>query len=450
MTRRGGGGALYVPGWIELPDTLAPVGVAAADGDSSTAAAGSADFTFCGWFAFFHEPPSGARTILKLSAADEGGGNARSIEVAIGRQDCAGDPDACPFVFVLTVTNGAGTFTRHSAQGIGDYEGVGELGGGCTYGALADGGKPPRMCHLAVTVGTNPLPPYQDTMALYVNGAFDSALGGVDLLPARGEYGANTLGPFRGFAYDARVYNAVLTDFTSTLDGMFPFPSIAPTTSPSASPSEAPVRRLPKGLFGKLAAQRFTGYYDGDVTSSVFSAPDGAPGHMFGDERDSLGGEEAYSYKLTGYFYPPKTAKYSFKAEAQVNSLDLCSDDGILAKCKASQELSKGDNGCEAYSEGWTAGDYTLHDDVGLRHPKACHGCGVVDQNYAACSMATCKALCSDLYDGSTDNRRACEADARATAISTMQNTAIVATRRMCMLTRQILPITLLTRGRLC
>lgn len=63
----------------------------------------------------------------------------------------------------------------------------------------------------------------------------------------------------------------------------------------------------------------------------------------------------------------------------------------ILTECQEWGELTKHDNGCQAYHEGWPAQDNT------------CHSCDATTRAYSACNITECYALCEDLYSSYPD-----------------------------------------------
>ena len=68
-----------------------------------------------------------------------------------------------------------------------------------------------------------------------------------------------------------------------------------------------------------LSKQKYTGNYDGDIASSVFSSPTGAAESITKVGFLTVGSEgDDYSYKFTGFIVPSVTGSYCFKA---------CSDD---------------------------------------------------------------------------------------------------------------------------
>ena len=72
----------------------------------------------------------------------------------------------------------------------------------------------------------------------------------------------------------------------------------------------------------------------------------------------------------------------------------ICSSTGAgsVAACRAARasRLSKWDNGCTAFAKGFVQDNHT------------CHSCGATERHYGSCDLGECRALCADLYDGTS------------------------------------------------
>ena len=90
-----------------------------------------------------------------------------------------------------------------------------------------------------------------------------------------------------------------------------------------------------------LSKQKYTGNYDGDIASSVFSSPTGAAESITRVGWLTVGSEgDDYSYKFTGFIVPSVTGSYCFKA---------CSDDMSDVYINGSRVVN---NPCCTCSEG--------------------------------------------------------------------------------------------------
>ena len=81
-----------------------------------------------------------------------------------------------------------------------------------------------------------------------------------------------------------------------------------------------------------------------------------------------------------------------------VDTSFICGSGGQQEDCRDWGLYSKHDNGCDAFSFGWSQ---DVNND--------CSSCDQIERDYNSCDLDECKALCKDLYGGNHGNIEQCQ-----------------------------------------